>query len=329
MNDSPSGRSGQGPTRNRIDVSVVIPTRNRWKTLKRRALRAALIQQQVRMEVIVVDDGSEMPIPDIPALDDPRVRLIRLPRHAGVGPARNAGIGQARSDWIAFLDDDDMWAPTKLASTVGAAENAGADFAYSDVLVLTADFKPAEVAKGGRPDELAKTLRKANTIPAAASNLVVSAPLLAKLGGFDESFTALTTWDLCLRLAHAGRAEYVDNVLIAYPEGRWLITDLQANRADAERMAIKHEDMAVDWYGFERWVADTNARSGRRREAAMRYISAGLRHRNPRCIALAGAAILGPRAVARLRRAPRVEGPEWLSIYTERSDIRRPTGAPS
>jgi glycosyltransferase involved in cell wall biosynthesis len=314
-------RGEPGPDDQRPDVSVVIPTRNRWDTLARRALRAALTQRGVQLEVVVVDDGSEEPAPDIAALQDPRVRLIKFERHAGVSAARNAGIAEARAEWIAFLDDDDMWAPHKLASLVGAMRDAGADFGYSSVLVLDSDLRPLEVARGCRSDDLADALRHANQIYAPASNLVVNSSFLRRVGGFDEAFSALTMWDLCLRLARAGRAESVDDVLVGYPEGRWLVEDEAANRRDVKRMATKHMDMAVDWYGYERWVADTNARSGRRSEAARHYLRAGIRHRDVKSIGLAAAALVGRRAVGWLRRLPAAEPPAWLSLYTDENGI--------
>jgi glycosyltransferase involved in cell wall biosynthesis len=299
------------------EVSVVIPTRNRWYTLENRALRAALTQRDVRLEVIVVDDGSQTPRPQIAALKDPRVRLIRTDGHSGVAAARNAGSADARAEWIAFLDDDDMWAPDKLASVLAALGNAGADFGYSSVLILDRDLRPAEVARGCPPEVLADALRHGNHISAPASNLVVKASLLRRVGGFDEAFSTLPMWDLCLRLARAGRAESVDEVLVGYPEGRWLLEDEPANWRDVQRMAIKHKGMAVDWYGYERWVADISCRAGQRRDAARRYLRASVHHYNMKCLVLAGAALLGRGAVERLRQVPEVEAPEWLSLYLD------------
>ena len=314
-----STRGMSGPLGERPDISIVIPTRNRWDTLARRALRAALTQRHTRLEVIVVDDGSDVPAPDIAALKDPRLRLLRSEHHAGVSAARNTGIAEAQADWIAFLDDDDMWAPNKLASVLTAMQNAGADFGYSSVLVLDGDLRPAEVISGSAPDLLSEALRHGNSIPAAASNVVAKASLLARVGGFDDAFSAMTMWDLCLRLARAGRAVSVDDVLVGYPEGRWLLEDEPANRQDAERMAAKHNNVAVDWYGYQRWVADVSFRAGQRGDAARRYLRTGVRHRNIKCLVLAGAALLGGGVVKRLRRVPKVEAPGWLSLYLDRN----------
>src|SRR5919109_858912 len=97
------------------DVTVVIPTKDRWDLLSTAALPSALGQEDVDLEVVVVDDGSTDETPDhVVGLRDPRLRIVRHDRSLGVAQARNAGIRAANSDWIAFLDDDDVWAPRKL-----------------------------------------------------------------------------------------------------------------------------------------------------------------------------------------------------------------------
>src|SRR5215211_7356724 len=78
------------------DVSIVIPTLNRWNKLARRGLRAALSQRGVNIEAIVVDDGSATSPPESPPFDDPRVRIIRHETNLGVAAARNTGIRAAR-----------------------------------------------------------------------------------------------------------------------------------------------------------------------------------------------------------------------------------------
>lgn len=88
-------------------MTVVIPTRNRWSILLGAALPAALGQEGVDHEVVVVDDGSTDETSDrIAAIGEQRLRVVRHDRSLGVGRARNAGIDAAQGAWIAFLDDD-------------------------------------------------------------------------------------------------------------------------------------------------------------------------------------------------------------------------------
>src|SRR5215208_5234996 len=116
-----SSESTQGP----MDVSVVVPTRNRSALLSR-TLRSALRQERVDFEVIVVDDASDDETPALlSALDDHRVRVLRHETLRGLSSSRNHGAEHARAEWLAFLDDDDLWAPDKLFRQVSAAKERG------------------------------------------------------------------------------------------------------------------------------------------------------------------------------------------------------------
>ncbi|HWC32537.1 MAG TPA: glycosyltransferase family 2 protein, partial [Actinomycetota bacterium] len=117
------------------EVTVVIPTRDRWSLLATAALPAALVQEDVDLEVVVVDDGSRDETPErLAELTDPRLRVIRNLEPLGVAQARNAGIAAARGRWLAFLDDDDLWSPRKLRTQLDAARAAGASFVYAGVI---------------------------------------------------------------------------------------------------------------------------------------------------------------------------------------------------
>jgi glycosyltransferase involved in cell wall biosynthesis len=115
-------------------VSVVIPTRNR-PALLLRAVRSALEQTLQEIEVIVVIDGEKGSdsANAVAQLGEGRVRSIVLERQAGGAEARNIGINSARSGWIALLDDDDEWLPSKLEMQLAAAH----DYVGEQQLVVT------------------------------------------------------------------------------------------------------------------------------------------------------------------------------------------------
>jgi len=108
------------------DVSVVIPTRFR-PDLVVRAVRSALAQTHRDLEVIVVIDGPDDATEEaLAALADDRVRVLTLPAKGGAPNARNQGAQAARGAWVAYLDDDDEWLPSKLEIQLGAAAASGA-----------------------------------------------------------------------------------------------------------------------------------------------------------------------------------------------------------
>ncbi|WP_082560747.1 glycosyltransferase family 2 protein [Caulobacter sp. Root487D2Y] len=95
-------------------VSVIIPTRNR-ADLVCRAVRSVLVQSVSSIEIIVSIDGPD-PVTEaaLAQIHDPRLRVIVAPESKGAPAARNRGFEAATGEWIALLDDDDEWMPTKL-----------------------------------------------------------------------------------------------------------------------------------------------------------------------------------------------------------------------
>lgn len=113
-------------------VSVIIPTRNR-PLMVRAAVESALAQTLPPLEVIVVIDGAEVLVDQpecqdtstvLSALSDTRLRLIALPISVGGAEARNRGVREARGEWVAFLDDDDLWLREKLAAQLASVKDA-------------------------------------------------------------------------------------------------------------------------------------------------------------------------------------------------------------
>jgi glycosyltransferase involved in cell wall biosynthesis len=93
-------------------VSVVIPTYNRAELI-REALDSVFAQTYTDLQIVVVDDGSTDHTNEILARYGDKVTTIRLPR-SGISAARNAGIEATSGEYIAFLDNDDLWLPEKI-----------------------------------------------------------------------------------------------------------------------------------------------------------------------------------------------------------------------
>ena len=97
---------------NDTDISIVIPTYNRCKLLKR-AINSVLDQTINVREIIIVDNGSTDNTYEMLLLLFPEITYI-YEKRKGVSIARNVGIKNCQSTWIAFLDSDDAWEPQKL-----------------------------------------------------------------------------------------------------------------------------------------------------------------------------------------------------------------------
>ena len=107
-----------------MDVTVVIPTCNRPE-LATRAVHSALAQTHRDLEVIVVVDGPDEATHEALArVGDERLRVIGLPERGKAPNARNVGARNARGKWVALLDDDDEWMPSKISVQLELAATA-------------------------------------------------------------------------------------------------------------------------------------------------------------------------------------------------------------
>src|SRR3954454_24545600 len=144
------------------EVSVLIPTRNRCGRLMR-TVASALAQEEVELEVVVVDDGStDETAHRLESVSDPRLRVLRNDRGLGQARARNKAIEAADGEWVAFLDDDDLWAPQKTRVQLESARAAGASFVYGTALVVDDSFRLLEVHEAPEPADLLCALVRGN-----------------------------------------------------------------------------------------------------------------------------------------------------------------------
>jgi GT2 family glycosyltransferase len=285
-----------------VDVSVVIPTRDR-PGLVATAIRCGIGQQGRSVEVIVVDDGSVRPVElDLPSGLAGRATVVRHPRPRGVSAARNTGIGHAAGEWIAFLDDDDVWAPTKLDRQLAAADEAGRAWVYAGYVDVDADLRLLGGAPPPVPDEVLRDLAGHNSVPGSASNVVVRATALARAGGFDLDLHVHEDWDLWIRLARVGPPGYVPEPLVALRQHRGNASaQLAPMLRDLPQIADRHR-LRVDYARHLRWAAWTAMATGHRRTAAGRYLSAAT-HGDLRSLGRAAVALARPRvAVSRADR---------------------------
>lgn len=114
-------------------VSAIVPAYRRVTTLPV-AVRSILDQTYGNLELIVVDDGSGDSTPDVAeaiAQTDARMQVIRLSQNSGVCHARNVALEAARGRYIAFLDSDDCWLPTKLERQINFLSSSEACLSFT------------------------------------------------------------------------------------------------------------------------------------------------------------------------------------------------------
>ena len=273
-----------------------------------RALASVLGQEGVTLEVVIVDEGSTDETPErLAAVADDRVRVLRNDAPTGVANARNRGISAVRGAWVAFLDDDDFWAPTKLRAQLDACAAAEADFSYTGLVTTDPPLEWRRVSAAAPAQGLERALLGMNVI-GAPSSLMVRRPLLERVGGFDPGFSVLADWDLYIRLAADGRPAACDAPLTAYlthPTNMHL--DAPAAMEEFGRLRSKHAALAKAlgvklgddrWWG---WIAGSLRRSGHRFKGAGLFLWLGLRFARPHLVARAAGMLAGDRLSERAR----------------------------
>jgi glycosyltransferase involved in cell wall biosynthesis len=181
-------------------VTVVMPVFN-GAALIDRALPTVLGQSFRDFELIVVDDCSTDDLAGALArYPDPRIRLVRHEVNRGVGSGRNTGVREARGAYVAFVDCDDEWLPTKLERQLGCLEASPPDIAVSITgYYLMRDRLGRREARplNDEPDWYMRLLAGCNV--SFGSCALVRRTLFDEIGPFDEAIRRLEDWDWLLR----------------------------------------------------------------------------------------------------------------------------------
>jgi glycosyltransferase involved in cell wall biosynthesis len=259
-------------------VSVVVPTHDRERYVTR-TLRSILGQRDVDLEVVVVDDGS--PAGQVAAavenLADDRVRILRNDVPEGVSAARNRGVAAARGRWLAFCDDDDLWAADKLQRQLAAAGDRWRGWVYTGAV----NVDDAGRVVGGRPPlppaEVAALLPGRNAVPGGGSAVVVHRDLLDRAGPFDAGLHNTEDWDLWVRLSRLELPRRVPDPLVGYRVHRGGSSLVTAQILRGAEEIERRYGGPLDRVTLYRHLGRLSARAGRKNEALRWYGRTALR----------------------------------------------------
>lgn len=181
-------------------VSVIIPAFNSSHFLPE-CLESVLQQTHSNLEIIVVDDVSKdetLEIIEKYQRQYPNIKLIKNSINSGPGISRNKGIDQANGEYIAFLDSDDLWEPTKIEKQVRAFRT------NSDMKVNYCFFKflngPQEPNINIEYNTLELLLQHGATT-CMPSSMMIKTDFLKKFKGFPLNVRTSEDWDLWLRMS--------------------------------------------------------------------------------------------------------------------------------
>lgn len=191
---------------------MIIPTFNR-ASLLRRSLESVAAQTLPPLEVIVVDDGSTDATERMLKEDFPGIVTIHQ-SNQGVSRARNAGIENARGEWLALLDSDDEWLPSKLAVQAQAL-SANRDFNLCHTNELW--IRDGKRVNPKRKHEKSGGWIYEKCLPLcliSPSSVLIHRAVFEDVGFFDENLPACEDYDLWLRICARYPVLFLDQFLI-------------------------------------------------------------------------------------------------------------------
>ena len=210
-------------------VSVIIPTYNRQAYVLQ-TLESVFAQSFEDYEIIVVNDGSPDQTAQVlaPLAQAGRIRYIEQPNAGQAAAGRNRGLAQARGEFIAFLDDDDLWPPDKLQWQV-AFLDANPDTALVAGAVQLVDAQGQLVGQQRTPSSPVtfESLFSGCPFFSPGQTLIRNSDL-REVGDFDERLWGTEDYDLWFRLARCGRIMVLPRLALLYRTHPNSITKNQA-----------------------------------------------------------------------------------------------------
>ncbi len=198
-----------------LSISVIIPAYNVESYLAE-AIDSALLQTVPPAEIIVVDDGSTDGTQRVAERFESKIRYFRQP-NARSGRARNRGLAEARSDWVAFLDGDDIWLPRKLQLQTEAIGRFDKPVILSSQMVYftsTTQHRPLIHDIFQLDKMTTESLLLRNRV--FTSTVIAPRKALEEFGGFDERYRGPEDYDMWLRLSTRLDIWRMPDVLAAY-----------------------------------------------------------------------------------------------------------------
>lgn len=221
------------------ELSLVLAAWNPRADWLELAVRRAL-DGDVASELVVVDDGSTIPVAELLAgVEDERLRVVRVP-HGGESRARNAGIEEARGEFIRFIDADDVCAEGSNAHLLALARSAPGSIAYGATAVCDEELRPVWTMRSRLQGNVVRECLLGRWWVRVPS-LVFPRAVVDAAGEWDPGFRLSHDWDFVLRaLEHAPVVG--DTTVVTYyrKHGASATADTRGSEEGAQRVIERY-----------------------------------------------------------------------------------------
>ena len=203
-------------------ISVIVPTYKRKPDMLKRSIDSVLSQTYKNIELIIVDDSPNdyefrEDVKNFLINYDERIRYIRHDRNMGANIARNTGVDNSMGEYIAFLDDDDEWFPTKIEKQYKIMLNQPfVALVYCKAITINEnDGKTSPIINFMHRGNQHKRLLRQNFI-GSNSFVLVKRKVFYEVGKYDETLLSNQDYDLFIRITKNYEIDFVEEVLVKY-----------------------------------------------------------------------------------------------------------------
>jgi glycosyltransferase involved in cell wall biosynthesis len=192
----------------------------RSESTLRASVDSVLSQTEGRLELIVVDDASPLPVAEVLAdVRDPRLRIIRRSRNGNTAAARNTALAAARASLVSQLDADDLWEPEYLETVLPLFDDPGVGLGYTNTHIIGHPDGLDDYIGDPSPHPLDRFPKLADACPVPAPTATMRTEAVRAVGGYSRWLWTATDYHLYAKLVAAGwRFAYVHRQLARY---RW------------------------------------------------------------------------------------------------------------
>jgi len=250
-----------------MKVSVILPTYNRSRMISE-AIDSVLNQTFKDFELIVVDNYStDNTESAVQSYRDKRIRYYKNHNHGLVSVSRNYGIEKSGGEYIAFLDDDDLWLPEKLEKQLILLDsNKELGLVYSDYYNMDSNgnligepcFRSLKPFRGNVFNELIVV----NFVPQLT--VLIRREALDVVGGFNLKYRIAQDYDLWLRIAERYLIDFTEEPLAKYRIHG-------GNVSGNQRLSISENIQVVDYWLKKKRDIDRQFRKKAKQEQAIRH----------------------------------------------------------
>lgn len=239
-------------------VSVVVTTYDRPNKCKR-AVRSVQDQTYDPLEIIIVEDGTDTDIEEWVMAEHPEIQYIQHDTNKGLAAARNTGLEQSTGDYIAYLDDDDAWKPTRIEkqierlASLKPREREKVGVVYCGTERRAPDGTIKSVGHPKNSGNLRESIQDmgASTL---SSSFLFNRKCLIDVGEFDEKLSSSIDHDIWMSLAtHDYHAVTVDEPLVTIylSDDQNMMTNTHSRILGVRQYVEKWIPTYQNWYGVE------------------------------------------------------------------------------